>query len=68
MFGFGRKKKIVVRRYRGITPGGARKKFEKDANKLAKQGYRPTNTTNSSRSWFGTSTSGEFIVTYELVG
>ena len=63
---FGSKpKRIVIRRYHALTERGARKDFEKDANKLAEKGYRPTNTVDhaAGRSGWG----GEIVVTYELI-
>jgi len=64
-FGGGKKQKVLVRRYHALSERGARKDYEKDANKLAKDGYRPTNTVDhaAGRSGWG----GEIIVTYELV-
>ena len=60
----GGKKKILVRKYSALTTGGVRKDFEKDANKLAAQGYRPTGTADHNRAgWAGT----QMVVTYELV-
>lgn len=61
----GKKKRIIVRRYRALTEGGARKAFEKDANKLAKDGYRPLSSADKSHKI--AFHSGDIFVTYELV-
>jgi hypothetical protein len=45
MWPFKRKpKRIVVRRYKTFTKGGAQKELERDANKMAERGYRLTST------------------------
>jgi hypothetical protein len=65
-FGLGRKnkKRVIVRTYKALTEGGMRKEFEKDANKFAEKGYRPTSTADHPRAgWAGT----QMMVTYELV-
>lgn len=65
---FGRKgkpKRVVVRRYKALTGGGVRKAFEKDANKLGEQGYRPVNTVDHAAGHFA-GAGHEMIVTYEL--
>jgi hypothetical protein len=60
----GGKKRVIIRRYKAITDGGARKQYEADANKLAQQGYRPTSSVDHhGRKWGGVN----IIVTYELV-
>lgn len=65
LFGGGKKKKVIIRRYRALTEGGARKEFEKDANKLAEQGYRPVQSADKSHKL--AVKHGDIFVTYELV-
>ena len=65
-FGIGGKgkKRIVIRKYTALTEGGARKEYEKDANRLAQEGYRPTSSVDHGRgNWIGV----QMMVTYELV-
>lgn len=60
----GGKKHVIIRKYTAMTEGGVRKQYEKDANKLAQQGYRPTATADHGRgNWVGV----QMMVTYELV-
>lgn len=61
----GKPKRIVVRRYRAFLEGGARRKFEKDANKMAAKGYRVMNSADKSHKL--AINHGDIFVTYELV-
>ena len=65
MWPFGRKqaKRIIVRRYRALTEGGARKKFERDANRMLEQGYRISSSADKSHKW--STQRGDIFVTYE---
>lgn len=62
----GKPKHIVVRRYRAITEGGARRKMEKDANRMAERGYRLTSTQDKSHKL--SVNHGDVFATYELTG
>jgi len=44
----GKPKRIVVRRYRPITEGGACKEMEKDGNRMAEKGYHLASTQDKS--------------------
>lgn len=65
MWPFSRKpKRIVVRRYRAVTEGGARKKMEADANRMAEKGYRLTSSQDKSHKL--AVNHGDVWATYEL--
>jgi hypothetical protein len=61
----GKPKRIIVQRYTALTLGGARKKFEADANKMAEKGYRATQSADKSHKL--AVNHGDIFVTYELV-
>lgn len=51
-FGLGKSKepeRIVVHRFTALTGSGVRKQFEKDANEMAKKGYRVASTVTMRR-------------------
>jgi hypothetical protein len=60
----GSKKRVMIRKYTALTEGGVRNEYEKDANRLAQMGYRPTASVDHGRGrWAGV----QMMVTYELV-
>jgi uncharacterized protein YkuJ len=61
----GKPKRIIIRRYRALTEGGARKQFERDANKMAEKGYRATQSADKSHKL--AVNHGDIFVTYELI-
>lgn len=66
MWPFSRKpRRIVTRRYRAILEGSARRKMEKDANRLAAKGYRLVNSQDKSHKL--AVNHGDIFATYELV-
>ena len=58
-------KRIVVRRYRAVLQESARCKMEKDANKMAENGYRLVN--SADRSHLLSPRHGDVWATYKLV-
>lgn len=56
---FGKKKKLLIKKY------GSFKEFEKDAPKMAKQGYKVVSTTSYEKSLQIFRMEG-YVVTYEL--
>lgn len=60
----GKSKKIIVRRYRALGERSARRKFERDANRMAKRGYRIMDSADKSHKW--AMQHGDIFVTYEL--
>lgn len=63
MFGRGKPKPVVMKKYRALTSGGARKDFEKDAAKMIAAGYEIQGSQDKSH-WYGTR--GDITVTYVL--
>lgn len=63
MWPFG-KKRVLVKTYEHPTPGGLAKKFEKDARRLAKQGYSPRFVNDQDVGLFGITISQVRTVTY----
>lgn len=61
-----KQKPVVVKSYKAATEGGARKDFEKDANNLAKKGYKVHSVVEKapSRGYFTRDIGREFVVTY----
>lgn len=60
----GKKQRIITRRYKAVTASGAQRKMEKDANKLAAQGYRLVSSQDKGRSL--AVNHGDVFATYEL--
>jgi len=60
----GKPKRILVRRYRAMGEGSARRKFQRDANRLAEHGYRLTGSSDKSHKW--ALQRGDIFATYEL--
>jgi hypothetical protein len=66
MWPFSRKpKRVVVKRYKAFSKGGAQKSMEKDANRMARRGYRVMSMQDKGH-LLGPQR-GEVIATYELV-
>jgi hypothetical protein len=64
MWPFGRKpKRIIVKRYRAFGERSARRKFERDANRMAERGYRIQSSADKSHKW--STQRGDIFVTYE---
>jgi hypothetical protein len=63
---FSRKpKRIIVRRYRAVLEGSARRKMEADANKMAKKGYRLVSAEDKSHKL--AVKHGDIFATYALI-
>jgi hypothetical protein len=66
MWPFKRKpQRIVVGRYRAVLEGSARRKMEKDANKMAEKGYRLVSAEDKSHKL--AVNHGDIFATYELI-